>query len=120
MTMNLAGVDVNAAATATYAHLFDALSDPTRLAILQHLATGEHRVRDLVEHLGLAQSTVSAHLACLKECGLVAARPEGRSTVLSLAAPAPLAALLRATEDLLGATGARVSLCSHLVRPEEG
>lgn len=118
MTMNLAGVDVDAAATATYAHLFDALSDPTRLAILQHLATGEHRVRDLVEHLGLAQSTVSAHLACLKECGLVAARPEGRSTVLSLAAP--LAALLRATEDLLGATGARVSLCSHLVRPEEG
>ena len=120
MTMNYAVADVDAAATATYADLFDALSDPTRLAILQHLATGEHRVRDLVEHLGLAQSTVSMHLACLRDCGLVAARPEGRSTVLSLAAAPPLAALLRAAEDLLAAIGARVSLCTHLVRPEEG
>ncbi len=46
--------------------MFRSLGDPTRLAILHHLALGEHRVVDLTGHLGLAQSTVSAHLACLK------------------------------------------------------
>ncbi|WP_425582553.1 ArsR/SmtB family transcription factor [Tessaracoccus defluvii] len=60
------------------------MSDPSRLAILQHLALGEHRVRDLTAHLGLAQSTVSAHLACLRECGLVSSRPEGRASVLQV------------------------------------
>ena len=41
--------------------MFRSLGDPTRLAILQHLAMGEHRVVDLIAHLGLAQSTVTAH-----------------------------------------------------------
>lgn len=50
------------------AALFRSLGDPTRLAILGHLQLGEHRVRDLTAHLGLAQSTVSAHLACLRDC----------------------------------------------------
>ena len=58
------------------ASLFQSLSDPTRLAILRHLAAGEHRVVDLTTHLGLAQSTVSAHLACLRDCGLVSSRPQ--------------------------------------------
>ena len=38
------------------ASLFHSLSDPARLAILRHLAAGEHRVVDLTAHLGLAQS----------------------------------------------------------------
>ena len=57
------------------ASLFHSLSDPARLALLRHLALGEHRVVDLQEHLGLAQSTVSAHLACLRDCGLVTSGP---------------------------------------------
>ena len=42
------------------AALFHGFSDPSRVAILRHLALGEHRVVDLTAHLGLAQSTVSA------------------------------------------------------------
>jgi ArsR family transcriptional regulator, cadmium/lead-responsive transcriptional repressor len=61
--------------------LFRSLADPARLAILQHLALGEHRVVDLTAHLGLSQSTTSAHLACLRDCGLVSARAVGRSSV---------------------------------------
>ena len=53
------------------AALFHALAEPTRLALLKHLSSGEHRVRDLVDHMHLAQSTVSKHLACLRDCGLV-------------------------------------------------
>lgn len=90
--------------------MFRSLGDPTRLAILQHLALGEHRVVDLTAHLGLAQSTVSAHLACLKDCGLVDSRPVGRASVFSLARP-ELLALLSAAETLLAATGDAVVLC---------
>lgn len=58
--------------------LFHSFSDPSRLVILQHLQLGEHRVVDLTEHLGLSQSTVSKHLASLKDTGLVVSRPEGQ------------------------------------------
>lgn len=90
--------------------MFRSLGDPNRLAIVQHLALGEHRVVDLTAHLGLAQSTVSAHLACLKDCGLVDSRPVGRASVFSLARP-ELLALLTAAETLLAATGDAVVLC---------
>jgi DNA-binding transcriptional ArsR family regulator len=90
--------------------LFRGLADPTRLAILQHLAGGEARVVDLTTELGLAQSTVSGHLACLRDCALVTARPEGRQMFYSLAQP-ELADLLTAAEHLLQATGQQISLC---------
>ncbi len=98
-------VDVTAAVC-----LFRGLADPARLAIVRHLALGEHRVVDLTAHLGLAQSTVSGHLACLKDCGLVVARAEGRASLYSLARP-ELLDLLAAAERLLEATGAAVALC---------
>jgi len=90
--------------------LFRSLADPTRLAIVRHLALGEHRVVELTAHLGLAQSTVSGHLACLRDCGLVTARAEGRSSRYSLARP-ELLDLLTSAESLLAATGDAVTLC---------
>ena len=92
------------------AALFRGLADPTRLAIVRHLALGEHRVVDLTAHLGLAQSTVSGHLSCLRDCGLVTARAEGRASLYSLARP-ELLDLLQAAERLLEATGDAVALC---------
>lgn len=96
--------DVTAAA-----YLFRTLGDPTRLLILRHLARGEHRVVDLMSHLGLAQSTVSGHLACLRDCGLVRSRAQGRASLYSLARP-ELLDLFGATESFLEATGERVVL----------
>jgi DNA-binding transcriptional ArsR family regulator len=90
--------------------LFRGLGDPTRLLIVRHLLTGEHRVVDLVAHLGLAQSTVSAHLACLRDCGLVTSRARGRASVYSLARP-ELVTLLRSAEAFLEMTGQRAALC---------
>lgn len=98
------------AALASAAALFRGLGDPNRLAILRHLALGEHRVRDLTQHLGLAQSTVSAHCLCLADCGLIAPRPQGRATWYSLAQP-ELLEVLAAAERLLAATGDAVALC---------
>ena len=113
MAMNQ-GVTLDDLATEAYAHLFQAFAEPTRLAILQHLASGEHRVRDLVEHMGFAQSTVSKHLSFLLECGLVVTRPEGRSTWYALADPAPLKDLITAAQHLLEVTGKEAQLCEHL------
>lgn len=106
-------------ATRSYAHLFQALADPTRLAVVQHLASGEHRVRDLVEHMGLAQSTISKHLSFLVECGLINARPEGRATWYALAEPALLRILVAAAEKMLEATGNAAQLCVHLRSGEQ-
>jgi ArsR family transcriptional regulator, cadmium/lead-responsive transcriptional repressor len=92
--------------------LFRSLSDGTRLAIVARLAHGEARVADLVEELGLAQSTVSAHVGCLRECGLVAGRPQGRQVFYSLTRP-ELLDLLAAAETLLAATGNAVALCPN-------
>lgn len=105
---------IDEAATTAYAHLFQALAEPTRLAIVQHLASGPHRVRDLVSHMGLAQSTVSKHIAFLHECRLLTARPEGRATWYALAEPELLRGLITAAEQVLTATGAHAVLCQHL------
>ena len=105
MTTGSTEVDLTSAVA-----LFRGLADPARLAIVRHLALGEHRVVDLTAHLGLAQSTVSGHLACLRDCGLVGVRTQGRASVYSLARP-ELFDLLAAAERLLEATGDRLELC---------
>lgn len=97
--------------------LFRGLGDPTRLALVQRLAGGEARVVDLVADLGMAQSTVSAHLACLRDCGLVDFRPEGRASVYFLTRP-ELMDLLASAETLLAATGYAVALCPTYGTPQ--
>lgn len=72
---------------------------------------GEHRVVDLTEHLGLAQSSVPAHLRCLLDCGLVQVRAQGRSSMYSLTATEEIRDLLRAAENLLASAGDAVVLC---------
>lgn len=91
--------------------LFHGFSDPNRLAILRHLTLGEHRVVDLTAHLGLAQSTVSKHLSCLRDCGLVVSRPEGRASLFRLAEPEAMLEVFGAVERLLALTGDAVALC---------
>ncbi|MFW6693111.1 ArsR/SmtB family transcription factor [Streptomyces sp. MAR4 CNX-425] len=101
------------------AAMFRGLSDSTRLAILQRLAGGEARVVDLTTAMNLAQSTVSAHLACLRDCNLVTARPEGRQMFYSLAHP-ELLDLLASAETLLEATDNAVALCPNYGVPADG
>ncbi len=62
------------------AKFFRGLGDPTRVKILEYLLERERNVTELVKLLGLPQGRVSNHLACLKWCGYVAAKREGRYT----------------------------------------
>ncbi len=58
--------------------LFHALSDRTRLSIIQRLRLGERCVCDLTDALDAAQSRLSFHLKVLKDAGLVTDRRDGR------------------------------------------
>lgn len=97
---------------AVAAALFHGLADPTRLAILRRLAGGEARIVDLTSQFGVPQSTLSAHVACLRDCGLVVGRPEGRQMFYSLTR-SELIDVLTSAEELLAVVGSRVSLCPN-------
>ena len=60
------------------AKFFRALGDPARLRLLEFLLPAEHTVSECVAHIGLSQGRVSAHLACLADCGYVQVRRSGR------------------------------------------
>jgi ArsR family transcriptional regulator len=66
------------------AELFHALSDETRLGILELLRDGEQCVCDLQSALQAAQSRLSFHLRVLKDAGLVSDRKEGRWSYYTL------------------------------------
>lgn len=60
------------------AKFFRGLGDPTRLRIVELLLDGEKNVSELVELIGSPQGRISSHLSCLKWCGYVGSRSEGR------------------------------------------
>lgn len=105
--MMATGTDVQIAAK-----LFRGFGDPLRLAILAELADNELRVTDLVERLHGSQGNISGHLACLKDCGLVADRPDGRQVFYRIAHP-EVFEVLRTVERLLTLTGNRIDLCPN-------
>jgi ArsR family transcriptional regulator, arsenate/arsenite/antimonite-responsive transcriptional repressor len=67
------------------ADVFKALSDPTRLRIAVLLTHGELCVCDLMEVLGLPQSTISRHMSRLKSAGMVNDHRQGKWIHYSLA-----------------------------------
>ncbi|MGH2749964.1 MAG: ArsR/SmtB family transcription factor [Actinomycetota bacterium] len=103
---------------AVMAKLFRGFSDPTRLGILVQLLEGERRVTDLVEAVGTSQGNVSAHLSCLKDCGLVLDRPEKRQVFYRIASPA-VVDVLRSAEALLAIHGHDIDLCRNYNAPEK-
>ncbi len=106
--MHISRVSLAVPYLARSAALFHALSDPTRLAILERLREGEHCVCDLQDLLDAAQSRLSFHLRVLKEAGLVTDRRAGRWSYYALD-PEGLDAARAAVAELrpVGRTGRR-------------
>lgn len=94
------------------AKLFRGLADPTRLTILETLRDSPRAVGEVVEMTGLGQSNVSNHLACLKDCGLVASEKRGRFVHYRLSDPR-VAELLFLSETLLAEVAQGVYACTH-------
>ena len=59
------------------AERFRALSEPTRIKLLDRLREGEATVLELTELIGTTQQNVSKHLGVLQRCGIVARRKQG-------------------------------------------
>jgi ArsR family transcriptional regulator, cadmium/lead-responsive transcriptional repressor len=95
------------------AKYFRVLGDPTRLRILEMIEAGELSVGELVERLGLGQSHVSNHLACLRWCGFVATRREHRSVYYRLADDR-VAEVVELASQLLAANADHVAACKRI------
>lgn len=92
------------------AKLFRGFADPSRLALLQALRDGERTVGDIVQSTGLSQSNVSNHLGCLRDCGLVIARQQGRFVYYMLSDPR-VGQLLALADELLSEVARGVYEC---------
>lgn len=90
------------------AKVFNALSDPVRLEILEFLRDGEKCVCEIVPHVGIIQPLVSRHLRILKECGLVKHRKEGNRRLYSVTDPVIFKTIDSVTVDLIDILSKRI------------
>lgn len=79
---------------------FKGLADPTRLYIFEVLREGEKSVGEIATATGYSQSSVSNHLACLREIGLVANRQEGKNVYYAIR-DAEVTQIIDMAEDFL-------------------
>jgi len=66
------------------AGIFQALSHPTRIAIVETLRDGEISARAIQERLGIEQANLSQHMAILRGRQIVSSRKEGNQVFYSL------------------------------------
>ena len=90
------------------ARIFNALSDPTRLEILEFLRASEKCVCEIIPHVGLIQPVVSRHLKILKDCGLVRDRKDGNKRLYSITEPNVFEIIDAATPELLDLLSKRI------------
>lgn len=83
--------DMDEARVVDIAQKFNGLADETRVKIVKLLAKTEFTVDELVEFLGVPQSTTSHHLRVLKEANLIKREKRGRNTYYSLVRPEEMA-----------------------------
>lgn len=98
------------------AKLFRGFGDPSRLSILTALRQGPLTVTEILEKTGLSQSNASNHLACLRDCGLVTAEPEGRYVTYHLSDDR-VGAVLELAESLLSDVARGVYECTRYTSP---
>jgi ArsR family transcriptional regulator len=90
------------------AKIFNALSDSTRLEILEFLRAGEKCVCEIIPYVGLIQPVVSRHLKILKDCGLVRDRKDGTRRLYSITEPNVFEIIDAATPELLNLLSKRI------------
>jgi DNA-binding transcriptional ArsR family regulator len=94
---------------------FDALGDPNRRAIVEHLRSGDRSVRELADALPISRPAVSRHLRLLKEAGLVTDRAEGTRRLYRLH-DAGIEAVRDYLEQVWGDAAARYKLAAENTR----
>ena len=82
------------------AEVYKALSNPTRLMIIECIGTDRKSVAQIVDCLGLSKSNVSQHLNYMKALGILCSQKEGKNVYYYLSDPALLEAL-RSIREIL-------------------
>jgi DNA-binding transcriptional ArsR family regulator len=95
------------------ARFYRALGDPTRLGLLAFCADDERTGNECVAHAGLSQGRVSAHLACLVNCGLLEVRRAGRFAYYQVT-DARVTELVRLGASLVADHAAGVAACTRV------
>ena len=90
------------------AKIFNALSDPVRLEIIEFLRGGERCVCEIIPHVSLIQPLVSRHLKILKDCGLVKDRKEGNRRLYSVTDPRIFEVVDAVTPELVDVLSNRI------------
>jgi DNA-binding transcriptional ArsR family regulator len=89
------------------------LADVNRLRIVRYLLGGPRSVGEIVSWLGVPQSRISNHLACLKWCGYVTAQRDGRSIIYRIA-DERVREVLRLTQAIVAENAARIASCVRI------
>lgn len=93
---------------------FHGLSDLTRLRIVELLLDeGEQNVSDLVAALGQSQGRISNHLACLRWCGYVDSRREGKFVYYRVSDPR-IRQLIELARTMIADNAAAILSCARI------
>ncbi len=96
------------------AKFFHGLSDLTRLRIVEMLLDeGEQNVSDLVAALGQSQGRISNHLACLRWCGYVDSRREGKFVYYRVSDPR-VRQLIELARTMIANNAAAILSCTRI------
>lgn len=104
---------------ADYALLFKALSDETRLKIVEMLSCGEMCACDILESFAISQPTLSYHMKILTDSGLINSRKEGSWMKYSISAEKAEAIkdfwerITTEAQDCICKNGSRASQCDE-------
>ncbi|MCC2090180.1 MULTISPECIES: ArsR/SmtB family transcription factor [Mammaliicoccus] len=94
------------------AHFIHGLSNKTRLTILELLKLKEMTVNEIVEKSQISQSSISQHLSCLKGCGLVISRQDGKYVYYQIKNNQILT-LLKLIDSVVKDTEEDIACCQH-------
>lgn len=97
---------------------FRALGDPSRLKILDSLLDGEKNVGELVRLVGSSQGRVSNHLCCLKQCGFVNTRRDGKFIYYSIADD-EVRRLLQISQSMIARNAEQIWACTNVTASDE-
>ncbi|NCQ34747.1 helix-turn-helix transcriptional regulator [bacterium] len=101
--------DHNKRLLTTRAEVFKALGHPTRLAIVDMLAGGERCVCEINQHIDADMSTVSRHLAVLRNVGILSSDKRGNQVFYRLECPC-ITAFYGCLESVIGGSGGTIQL----------
>lgn len=94
------------------AHFIHGLSNKTRLTILELLKLKEMTVNEIVEKSQISQSSISQHLSCLKGCGLVISRQDGKYVYYQIKNNQILT-LLKLIDSVVNDSEEDIACCQH-------